>query len=206
MSTNTAPITATNLTVLGTNIVLLPPVAYASGPGEYPLIKYTTGPSGYGTIGLLAVGGGVRGVPGYLTNDTAKSEIAFVIPGGTPVIWTGTGGNNQWDISSTLNWKTNGSPTDYEQPGSLGDAVTFDDSSSATNVNVYVPVAPTAAIFNNTHDLYTLYGTNLTGSASLVKNGTGTLVLSNYNNNFTGGTIVNGGTLKVATQLTRSSP
>ena len=202
LSTSTAPITATNLTIVGTNSVLLPAIAYASAPGEYPLIKYTTGPSGYGTTSLLAIGGGVRGVPGYITNDTANSQIALVIPGGTPVIWTGTGGNNQWDIASTLNWKTNGSATDYEQqPGSLGDAVTFDDSSTQTNVNVTVPVAPTAAIFDITNNSYTLFGTNLTGAASLVKNGTGTLVLSNRNNNFTGGTIVNGGTLKVATAL-----
>ncbi len=201
LSTTSAPIYATNLTVIGTNSILLPPVAYASAAGEYPLIKYITGPSGYGTTALIAIGGGVRGVNGYITNDTANSQIAFVIPGGTPVVWTGTA-NNTWDISTSLDWVTNLVATTYQQPGSLGDAVTFDDSSSVTNVNVSVPVTPTVAIFNLTNKNYTLSGTNITGAASLVKNGAGTLVLSNLNNNFTGGTIVNGGTLRTATGVT----
>ena len=198
LSTSTAPITATNLTIIGTNAILLPPIAYASAPGEYPLIKYTTPPAGYGTTGVIAVGGGVRGLPGYITNDTANSQIALVIPGGTPVLWTGISGNI-WDINTTTSWKTNGVATTYLQAGSLGDVVTFDDSSSVTNVNVSVPVSPTAAIFNLTNNLYILSGTNITGSASLVKNGPGTLVLSNLNNNFTAGTIVNAGTLRMAT-------
>jgi fibronectin-binding autotransporter adhesin len=201
LSTLNAPIMATNLTVIGTNSILLPPVAYASAPGEYPLIKYTTGPSGYGSVGLIVVGGGVRGVPGYITNDTANSQIALVVPGGTPVVWTGTNSLGNWDIATSLNWATNATATTYQQTGSLGDVVTFNDSSSQTNVNVTVPVAPTAAIFNITNKNYLLFGTNLTGAASLVKNGSGTLVLSNRNNNFTGGAIVNGGTLTMGTSL-----
>ncbi len=198
LSTSSAVITATNLTMTGNNIILLPANAYASAPGEYPLIQYTT-ISGY-SPGAISVGGGVRGVPGYITNDVAKSQIAYVSPGGTPVVWTGAGGNT-WDINNTISWITNAGATTYQQIGSLGDAVTFDDSSSATNVNVAVPVSPTVAIFNLTSRNYILAGTNLTGAASLVKNGTGTLVLSNFNNNFTSGTIINGGTLKVATAL-----
>jgi len=192
LSTIQAPITATNLVLTGANSLLLPALAFANGPGEYPLIKYTT-LSGTGTI---AVGGGVRGVPGYITNDTANSQIAFVIPGGSPVAWTGSA-SALWDINSSINWKTNGVATTYLQAGSLGDVVTFDDTSSVTNVNVSVPVSPTAAIFNLTNNTYTLFGTNLTGASSLVKNGPGILVLSNLNNNFTGGTIINGGTLKM---------
>jgi len=197
LSTTNAPITATNLAVLGNNTVLLPLSAYTSAAaGEYPLIKYTS-ISGY-TAGSIAIG---RGLPGYITNDTANSEIAFVIPGGTPVVWTGTGGNNLWNISTTLNFETNGVATDYEQPGILGDAVTFDDSSSSTNVNIPAPVAPTVAIFNTTNKNYLLYGTNITGAAALVKNGPGMLTLSNFNNNFTSGTLVSGGTLKVASSV-----
>ena len=199
LSTLNAPIMATNLTVIGTNSLLLPSAAYASAPGEYPLIKYVTGPSGYGTTSLIAIGGGVRGVPGYITNDTANSQIALVIPGGTPVVWTGTNSLGNWDIATSLNWATNATATTYQQTGSsLGDAVTFNDSSTQTNVNVTVPVAPTAAIFNITNTTYTLFGTNLTGAASLMKNGSGTLILSNRNNNFTGGTFVGAGTLKMA--------
>lgn len=200
LSSVNAPITATNLSVIGNNTVLLPPSAYGAAPGEYPLIKYTTGPSGYGTVGTISVGGGVRGVPGYVTNDTANSEIAFVVSGGTPVLWTGNA-NNSWDINASLDWTTNSVATTYQQTGSLGDAVTFDDTSSVTNVNIPAPVAPTVAIFNLTNRNYTLSGTNITGAASLVKNGAGTLVLSNFNNNFTAGTIVNAGTLKMATAL-----
>ena len=188
----TAPITATNLVLTGANTLALPPALFAGAPGEYPLIKYSA-LSGSGT---LSVGGGVRGVPGYVTNDTANSEFAFVINGGSPVVWTGSSSAN-WDINSTANWIYNGSSTTYQQSGALGDAVTFNDSSSVTNVNISASVSPTLLIVNNTNDYYTFSGSTITGGTALLKEGPGTLILTNGANTFTGGATVLGGTVKL---------
>ncbi len=193
-STTNAPVMATNLTVLGTGAVLLPPTAYAVA-GQFPLIKYGTF-SGGGT--LVAGAAGVRGTPAYISNNVANSSIDLVVPGGNPVTWVGNL-NNIWDINNNSNFKYLGSSTPYLQAGSLGDSVTFDDSSTVTNVNLSVLLSPTVALVNTTNT-YTFFGTNLTGAASLSKNGNGTLVLSNFNNPFTGGTLVNSGTLRMATR------
>ena len=59
---------------------------------------------------------------------------------------------------------------------------------------------PSAVVVNNASTAYTLSGSGqLAGSTSLVKSGTGTLIVSNTNS-YTGGTVVTGGTLRVANQ------
>ena len=191
VSTNNAPITATNLVLTGTNSILPPGIAFVSS-GQYPLIKYTTISGGITNLVLAAPG--VRGIPGYLSNNIAKSSIDLVVVvGSNPVSWVGNVSSN-WDIATTQNWKTNGVSTDYEQTGSAGDAVTFDDTATQTNVLITTPVSP-AIVTVNAAKTYKFYGTNLTGGTALIKNGTGSLVLSNYNNNVTGGGAVNAGSL-----------
>ena len=189
LSTSNAPITASNLTVIGTSTILLPPAAFNT-PGQYPLIKYGT-MNGGGTFALL------RGTPATISNNVANSSIDLVVPGGNPVEWVGNL-STSWDIAGTANWLYQAASTTYQQTGILGDSVTFDDTTTKTNVTITAPVSPAVAIVNTTNT-YTFLGTNLTGQTSLVKNGSGTLVLSNFNNNFTGGTLVNAGTLRMAT-------
>ena len=155
--TTNATVWATNLTVLGTCAILLPPAAYAS-PGQYPLIKYGT-MSGGGTF--VAGGAGVRGTPAFISNNVANSSIDLVVPGGSPVEWVGLP-NNGWDINNTANWLYQSAATTYQQNGSLGDAVTFDDTTTKTNVNITVPVSPTVVVVNTTNT-YTFFGTNITG-------------------------------------------
>lgn len=192
LSPSLAPITATNLVLTGTNAIIAPVTAFAAA-GQYPLIKYTTLT---GTIDNLALGAaGARGLPGYLSNNVANTSIDLVVPGGTPVLWTGISGT-LWDIDTTANWQTNGVATTYLQ----GDAVTFNDSSTVTNVELAAPVSPAMVIVNTTN-AYTFSGTNITGTAALLKGGSGVLILSNRNNNFTGGTLVSSGTLKLANGL-----
>ena len=195
VSTNNAPITATNLVLTGTNSILPPGIAFASS-GQYPLIKYSTISGGITNLVLAAAG--VRGVPGYLSNNIAKSSIDLVVVAGSnPVSWVGNVSSN-WDIATTQNWKTNGVSTDYEQTGSTGDAVTFDDTATQTNVLITTPVSP-AIVTVNAAKTYKFFGTNLTGGTALIKNGTGSLILSNYNNNLTGGVAVNAGSLVLGT-------
>lgn len=191
LSTTVPFITATNLTLNGTTTVTLAPGLYTT-PGQYPLIKYTGSISGGGS---LAVGGtGVRGAAS-ISNNVANNSIDLVIPGANPVFWVGNV-NTNWDIATTANFKYLGAGTTYQQSGTLGDAVTFDDSTTKTNVFLTTPLSPTTVLVNTTNT-YTFSGTNLTGASSLVKNGTGMLILSNLNNNFTAGTFVGGGTLRM---------
>ena len=191
LSTTVPFITATNLTLNGASSVTLAPGLYAT-PGQYPLIKYTGSISGGGS---LTVGGaGVRGAAS-ISNNVANNSIDLVIPGANPVFWTGSV-NTSWDIATTANFKYLGAGTTYQQSGALGDAVTFDDSTTKTNVFLTTPLSPTTVLVNTTNT-YTFSGTNLTGASSLVKNGTGMLILSNLNNNFNAGTFVGGGTLRM---------
>ena len=192
-STTNAPITATNLVLNGTNAVILPGLATTLS-GEYPLIKYTTIT---GTPNFV-VGGAVRGVPAYLTNNTVNGSIDLVVPGGSPVTWVGNV-NSGWDVT-TSNFKYQGASTVYQQNGALGDAVTFDDSTTVTNVTLTTNLAPTMTIVNTTNN-YVFFGTNLVGTSTLVKNGTGILTLSNLNNSFTGGSLVSAGTLRLGLGL-----
>ncbi len=186
-TTTNAPITATNLVLTGTNTVLLTGLAFANA-GDYPLIKYGTLT---GSLANLALGApGARGIPGYLTNNVANSSIDLVVPGGTPEFWTGSVSTN-WDLA-TLNWTTNGVATAY-QPG---DFVTFNDT-TVTNVYLATNVSSGLIIINNTNSYYTFTGSNINGTTALLKEGTGTLLLTNGANTFTGGANIVGGTVKL---------
>jgi autotransporter-associated beta strand protein len=136
-----------------------------------------------------------------IITNVANSTIDVVIPGGNPVTWVGNV-NNIWDISGNANWLYQGSSTTYQQATAPGDAVTFDDSSSVTNVTIPAPVSPLVMVVSNSAKTYTFSGTNITGPGALVKQGGGTMILSNLNNNFSGGTLVNAGTLRMATAIT----
>ena len=187
LSTSNAPIMASNLTVIGSSTILLPPAAFNT-PGQYPLIKY----------GIMTGGGSfvvLRGTPANMSNNVANGSIDLVVPGGNPVEWVGNV-STSWDIATTPNWLYQAASTTYQQSGSIGDSVTFDDTTTKTNVTISTPVSPAVAIVNTTNT-YVFFGTNITGPSSLVKDGTGMLVLSNFNNNFTGGSLVNAGTLRM---------
>ena len=186
-STTNAPLTATNLVLTGTNTVVLSGVAFANA-GQYPLIKYGTLT---GSLANLALGAaGARGIPGYLTNNVTNGSIDLVVPGGTPVRWTGNVSTN-WDLV-TLNWATNGTATAYQ----AGDFVTFYDT-LVTNVFLATNISSGVIIVNNTNSIYSFTGSNITGNTALLKSGPGTLLLTNGANTFTGGASIVGGTVKL---------
>lgn len=190
-STTTPLITATSLTVLGNNTIMLPVVAY-SAPGQFPLIKYTGAVAGGGTFALPAV----RGTGAYISNNLANSSIDLVITTGNPVAWVGNLSTN-WDIGITANWLYQSAATTYQQAGASGDAVIFNDSAIATGVGIVEPVSPVLVTVNNSARDFTFYGTNITGATALIKSGSGSLTLSNLNNNFAGGTLISGGTIRI---------
>jgi len=147
---------------------------------------------------------------------TARSRIAFLamlaaMAGAWPSAlaatngWSATPANYQWDTTSA-NW-TGGTGIFAN-----GNSVLFTDGGSASSpvslVGVLSPASVTVTVTNNN---YVFGGSGyLGGTGSLVLSGLGTLTISNSSaNTYSGGTLVNGGTLVVATtngfQLGRGS-
>lgn len=107
-------------------------------------------------------------------------------------IWTNAGGDGSWNTTST-NWSRNGLGITYRD----GMDVLFDGTAAGT-VQLEGEISPLSVVVENSagHD-YTFTGSGkLTGATSLTKTGTGELSLATANEH-TGGTRLNGGSLRV---------
>jgi len=111
-----------------------------------------------------------------------------------PGIKTWTGGETAlWDLDHSLTFKND--ETGSDDVFVPGDEVTFDDSASNTNVVIAGRLKPSTVTFKNNDKDYTLSGDGqIVGEAKLVKEGEGTLTISNINS-YTGGTYIKGGKL-----------
>jgi autotransporter-associated beta strand protein len=159
--------------------------------GTYRLINYTGTKTG--TFGSLAFSGVATG---YI-DETVAGQINLVVTSVQPpqnLRWTG-GNGATWDTGVTANWTSNATPdVNFFSPG---DVVTFNDSSSFTNVNITANVQPSSVTFNVTNAPYTITGAGMSvGSGGLTKNGSAVLTLD-CSNNFNGPLRVNGGVLKL---------
>ncbi len=107
-------------------------------------------------------------------------------------IWTNAGGDGTWNTTST-NWSRNGLGITYRD----GMDVLFDGTAAGT-VQLEGEVAPLSVTVENAAGQdYTFSGSGkLTGSTGIVKNGEGELSLASANEH-TGGTQLNGGSLRV---------
>ncbi|HWX21540.1 MAG TPA: autotransporter-associated beta strand repeat-containing protein [Candidatus Binatia bacterium] len=174
-----------NLAFLATNIISIAPLAPLTGP--YRLVDYA---------------GTLSGTP-ILTNTTRYSlgldlsvpgQINLTNGGGAPVALTWRGTNSNWDLVTT-NWNNSTVPT---QKFFQDDIVTFDDTALATNVTVAGTLYPQSITVNATTNYYFTGSGKLSGNASLTKNGSGTLYITNTGgNDFTGPITVNAGILKL---------
>lgn len=189
----TTNIFAGTLTTGGTtNIInitsLRPSPAY---PVIIRLIKYT------GSINGAGYNFGVGTLPlltsGYVSNDTVNASIDLVLTAG-PLTYTWTGlHSGDWD-TTTANWSAGG-PVTYAD----GAFVQFLDGASVGAVNLTTALTPGGITVSNNALNYTFNGAGkIGGGISLVKQGTGTLVLDNAGiNDFTGGVTIGNGTLQV---------
>lgn len=183
-----APVRVTNLIANGTvtvNVIGNPLL------GQYPLIKYSgsIGGAGYAAFVLGAVPAGV-----YVTlnNNTANSSVDLVVATNT-LIWSGAI-NSTWDTAVTANWTRAGGSSTFNTNG----VAQFDDSASGSTAVILNTVVNASGLnFANNSKSYSISGSgSIVGSAALVKNGTGTVTLSN-SNNYAGATTVNAGALLV---------
>ena len=139
-----------------------------------------------------------------LSNTTGLSpnKLQAIVTGGTPdlLVWDNASTDGEWNVNSSGNWSNTVShvPNDVF----LGsEAVLFNDSITntvpwATNIDIAggVVVIP-SVITNNSTVNYALSGSgSISGGASIVKMGTGTLAISNAND-FTGAITISGGTV-----------
>ena len=108
-------------------------------------------------------------------------------------VWSG-GFSGDWDIGTTTNWTSGGSPAIYMD----GDWVTFDDTAiGPTTVNLTTTLSPGGVSVNNSALNYSFTGSGkISGTASLTKSGAATLTLLNAND-YTGDTTISGGTLEL---------
>jgi autotransporter-associated beta strand protein len=170
--------------------------------GQFPLIKYgsRTG-SGSFVLGSLPVG-----VTANLVDNTGNNSIDLNITGVNQPRWDGQAGGT-WDTGADTNWVNIGTglPTTYSDPS----AVVFDDNAlGTTTVNLTTTVNPNGVMMNNTALSYSISGSGkISGTTSLTKTGDGTLTIANtVGNNYTGATVISGGSLNVTSLADGGSP
>jgi autotransporter-associated beta strand protein len=159
--------------------------------GSYPLIKYGTYQSN--AFSSVILGPMPSGVTASIQNNPGNSSLDLVITALNAVKWTGATDNN-WDTSTT-NWQN--LSTLVAQAYSDGQYLTFDDTATGpTAILVGGNPQPGSMTVSNNSKAYSFTGAGISGGASLIKRGTGTLTLA-VNNNNSGGTTIQKGTIQV---------
>lgn len=160
--------------------------------GQIPLLTYSSR-SGSGTFVLGTLPPGVQG---NLFHDTANRVLYLNITGVGLPRWDGTV-NGNWDIDLTANWieQSTGLPTKYKD----GAPALFDDQAiGTTTINLTTTVQPSGVTVTNNSLSYTFSGSGkISGTTALTKSGSSTLNITTALNDYTGPTIVQGGTLAV---------
>ncbi|MEK0447003.1 MAG: hypothetical protein RLZZ399_2324, partial [Verrucomicrobiota bacterium] len=163
--------------------------------GTYTLIDYAGSALSNTDFAKLTLAVSVLGANSLsvsLVNNTANTSVDLFI-GSLSRIWTGAANDGGlWNLSSTGNWTGSGAFF-------TGDTVSFDDSASGTTSvvlnNAGTAVSPTSIAINNSTKNYSFSGVgSIGGSTAITKSGSGSLTLATANS-FSGGVILNGGTL-----------
>jgi fibronectin-binding autotransporter adhesin len=136
------------------------------------------------------------------TATTGAITVTFNASGNPPanhLLWSGANSQN-WDVDTTANW-LNGANSDYFYPN---DNPFFDDTASRFNVNLAGNILAGIVTVTNDINAYSFGGGQLAGASSLIKQGTSLLTLNGVNS-YSGGTLVSGGTLALATAAATGS-
>ena len=161
--------------------------------GTYPLMTWGSTSGTVPTAVTLPVG-----VEGYLSVVGSTLKLTITASTRQPLKWGIADGT--WNINASSSWMDNSSnPVTYlETPSS--DAVQFEDTASGAapiTVTLDTAVSPASVTVNNPTKDYTISGAGqISGGTSLTKSGAGNLTLDTANT-YTGGTTINGGTVKL---------
>ena len=196
-----------NVTLSGSSYIGIGALNGTIVPGTYPLIRYTgavSNESGVvppGPIPNLILAGDIFNqtrVTMSVANASHEIDLTVQSINSSNLVWTGFDTTNVWDVVGHFNF-TNSAAGLLSQFFQL-DNVTFDDTGS-NNVILVGSLAPHSLVVTNNSTNYNFTGTgNLIGDTTLTKAGTNSLVLLNGANTFTGGTVINGGIVKVGTE------
>lgn len=111
----------------------------------------------------------------------------------TALTWSGTN-SSAWDVDLTSNWNAGAAKFSND------DTVTFADSPTNATVTITGSVSPGSIAFTNASTAYTLRGglaPVIAGSGTFTKSGAGLLTMWHPANSYSGGTIINGGTISL---------
>ena len=179
--------TNANLTLTGTNNVVLTGIAASNAP--FTVLSYTGALTG--GVANLALVGGSANYRSPTFDDTDPGFITLSV-GSESRTWTGAT-STAWDVNATANW------AEGDQKFLQLDAVTFGDTGAGT-VAVTGTVRPSSITVDSAANYaFTMATANdlIAGAASLTKRGSGTLTLGGTNT-FSGGITVEAGTIKAA--------
>jgi fibronectin-binding autotransporter adhesin len=190
-----------NVTLQGTNTLVVWKLNGSLPPGTYTLITYTGALIG-GLTNLTVAG--LDGVPIELTNPAGA--IALVVKSTrapTTLTWVGGLAGNAWDLVTTSNW-WNGATLDQFSPQ---DTVRFDSTGSTSPAVNLIGSLNTAGVVVDSTSSYTFSGSGaIMGSSGLTKTNSGTLTINANANTYTGRTIISGGTLAISDLDVGGSP
>jgi autotransporter-associated beta strand protein len=181
------------LNLSGTNSISINVIG-AVGPGTYPLITYGGSLSGDLT-NLQLTGTGIFADTRYTVGlDSTAPNINLTVSGSAAnLTWSGGNNANTWDLKNTANW--NGGSQQFFQ----FDSVTFDDSGNASSpVQLSGTLFPLGVTFAANSKHYTLEGSGkISGVVGVNLNGPAKVTLLTTSNDYTGGTMINTGTLEI---------
>ena len=191
-----------NVSIDGTGYTInVTPVGAGMASGTYTLIDADTlsGTSTGGdfTVNVVDSQGNSAGATrqSFAANvNTAADELQLVVSGAAQnKTWTGAISSN-WDVDTSNNW-TGGSDQRFFNL----DSVSFPNVATTHDVVVNQTVLPASMTFSNTTNTYTVTGAaGIGGGSTLDLTGTGTVILANNGNSFTGDiTIASGATLQL---------
>lgn len=186
-------VVAGNLSLGGTNTILITPTAGSLANGRYKLIQYAGTLTG-GATNFAVAFAVVPPRVATVVDVSVAGEIDLVVTASpATLVWQGDGTLNKWDAGVSVNWLNGGSPDVFV----TGDQVTFDNSSSNQAVALIGTLIP-ASLNITTSSNYTFAGTGkIGGVAGLTKTGSGTLTVLTTND-YTGPTTITGSTLVVS--------
>ena len=169
-------------------------------PGQYRLVEYTG--SFHGDTGLFSISG-LTGL--YCEIIHEDKAVCLIIheqrQAAEGVLWTGAE-DSRWNYSAQ-NFSLDGAATRFV----ADDAVTFTDEAQAASIRVDELMPVKSALVDNTDKTYTFSGEGgFSGGGTLTKTGNGKLFLNTDRSDYTGATLIQGGTVTVKTLTNGGQP